>query len=48
MAGDPDRLARWLGGAQLPIAIREGAPVLDSVILSAGEAQVVLDPSLWA
>ena len=46
MAGDPDRLERWLGGAQLPIAIREGASVLDSVILSAGEAQVVLDASL--
>ena len=46
MAGDPDRLERWLGGAQLPIAIREGAPVLDGVILSAGEAQVVLDRSL--
>ena len=32
--------------AQLPIAIREGASVLDSVILSAGEAQAVLDASL--
>jgi hypothetical protein len=46
MAGDPDRLERWLGGAQLPIAICEGAPALDSVILSAGEVQVVLDRSL--
>jgi hypothetical protein len=44
--GDPDRIGRWLGGARLPIAVRNGTPALDSVMLSAEGAQVVLDPSL--
>jgi glyoxalase-like protein len=44
--GDPDRLAHWLGGATLPIAIRSGVPAVRSVVLSAGAGQIVLDASL--
>ena len=44
--GDPNRLEHWLGGAQLPVAIRKGTPALRSLMLRAEGAQVVLNPSL--
>lgn len=42
VTGDPDRLERWLGGAALPLSVRKGVPALQSLVLSAGEEQVVL------
>jgi Glyoxalase-like domain len=43
--GDPDRIAHWLGGTDLPVAIGAGASAIRSVLLG---GEVVLDPSLWA
>jgi len=44
LQGDPDRIARWVGGANLPLAIGEGKPALLAVVLDGA----VLDPRLWA
>ena len=44
LQGDPRRVARWVGDADVPISVREGRPELQSVVLQ----NTVLDPSLWA
>jgi hypothetical protein len=44
LQGDPQRLAQWLGDANLPISVREGSPALESVVVD----EAVLDPGLWA
>jgi Glyoxalase-like domain len=31
VAGDPDRLRTWLGGAELPVRVRDGAPAVLAV-----------------
>jgi hypothetical protein len=46
--GDPERIARWVGGTTLPIAVSPGEPALRSVVLRARDRQAVLDPTLWA
>ena len=42
--GDPQRIAQWVGDADVPITVRDGRPELQSVVLD----EVVLDPALWA
>ena len=44
LQGDPRRVARWVGDADVPISVREGRSELQSVVLQ----NTVLDPSLWA
>ncbi len=44
LQGDPDRIAQWVAGANLPLSIGEGEPRLLAVLLSGA----VLDPALWA
>jgi hypothetical protein len=34
VAGDPDRLDAWLGGARLPVRVVEGAPAVRAVAIS--------------
>jgi hypothetical protein len=43
--GDPDRIARWLGDASLPVVVDEGTPAIRSVRLS---GEIVLEPGLSA
>jgi hypothetical protein len=33
VAGDPDRLDAWLGGARLPVRVAEGAPAVRAVAI---------------
>ena len=40
--GPPDRIADWLGGARLPIAVRPGAPALAAIALGADGGELVL------
>jgi Glyoxalase-like domain len=42
--GDPDRIAQWIGGANIPLSVSEGDPALLAVVLDGA----VLDPALWA
>jgi hypothetical protein len=42
--GDPDRIAQWIGGANIPLSVSEGDPALLAVVLDGA----VLDPVLWA
>ena len=42
--GDRDRIAQWIGGANIPLSVSEGDPALLAVILDGA----VLDPVLWA
>jgi hypothetical protein len=42
--GDQDRIAQWIGGANIPLSVSEGDPALLAVILDGA----VLDPVLWA
>jgi len=42
--GDRDRIAQWIGGANIPLSVSEGDPALLAVILDGA----VLDPALWA
>ena len=35
VAGDPDRLDAWLGGARLPVRVVEGAPAVRAVAIGA-------------
>jgi hypothetical protein len=42
--GDPDRIAHWIGGANIPPSVIEGDPALLAVVLDGA----VLDPALWA
>jgi hypothetical protein len=44
LAGDPGRLAEWLGDHTLPIAVREGVPALTSIVLTGPAGDIVLDP----
>ena len=44
LQGDPDRIARWVDGAPLPLSITRGEPAIRSVALDGA----VLDPALWA
>jgi Glyoxalase-like domain len=46
--GDPDRLAHWLGGENLPVAIHQGDPAVQSIVLASDAGQDVLDESVWA
>jgi Glyoxalase-like domain len=41
--GDQDRIAQWIGGANIPLSVSEGDPALLAVILDGA----VLDPVLW-
>lgn len=40
--GDADRLADWLDGHVLPITVRPGDPMIDGIILSRGEGEIVI------
>jgi hypothetical protein len=42
LAGDPDRLAGWLGPHRLPIAIRAGAPAVTSVVVRGTGGEIVV------
>jgi hypothetical protein len=42
--GDQDRIAQWIGGANIPLTVSEGDPALLAVTLDGA----VLDPALWA
>jgi hypothetical protein len=42
--GDQDRIAQWIGDANIPLSVSEGDPALLAVILDGA----VLDPVLWA
>ena len=42
--GNQDRIAQWIGGANIPLSVSEGDPALLAVILDGA----VLDPVLWA
>jgi hypothetical protein len=44
LQGDPQRVARWLGDATLPVTVDEGKPEL----LAAVVGGAVLDPTRWA
>jgi Glyoxalase-like domain len=41
--GDANRLAAWLGAHDLPIAVRAGAPVLASIVLTGPAGDIILD-----
>jgi hypothetical protein len=40
--GDGDRLAGWLGGAELPVVVRPGAPALEAVVLEGAAGEIVV------
>jgi hypothetical protein len=40
--GDPARVAAWLGGASLPVAVRPGAPAVTAVVLARGVEEIVI------
>ena len=42
LSGDPERLAEWLGGHTLPIAISAGAPMLLGLTIAGPEGLVTL------
>jgi hypothetical protein len=41
LTGDPDRLARWLGPHELPIAVQPGMPALTSILLTGAAGEIV-------
>jgi hypothetical protein len=42
LAGDAERLADWLGAHRLPIAVRPGAPTVQSIVLAVPAGEVTL------
>jgi hypothetical protein len=40
--GDADRIATWLGGHQLPISVRPGAPAVGRVVLAGAAGETVI------
>lgn len=42
LSGDRDRVARWLGGERLPIAVTAGPPAVTGVVLAGGECELVI------
>ena len=46
LAGDPDRMARWLGPHRLPIRVRPGPPALVRVVLTGDRGEIVLGATL--
>jgi Glyoxalase-like domain len=43
LAGDADRLAAWLGGRRLPVAVSAGVPAVTGIVLSAACGEVVIE-----
>jgi Glyoxalase-like domain len=42
LRGDPDRLATWLGGHELPVTISPGEPAVSRIVLSTDAGELVL------
>jgi hypothetical protein len=42
LGGDPDRLREWLGGADLPIRVLEGAPGIRAVRIASAGGELVI------
>jgi hypothetical protein len=43
VGGDEDRLADWLGGAELPIHLTDGAPGIRRVAIATSEGELVIE-----
>jgi hypothetical protein len=42
VTGDADRLARWLGGQDLPVTVEPGPPGVTAVVLSSGAGELAI------